>query len=244
MQVYTPPPMSPMSFARHQANRRSQLLTPTSHFPSRMLPPPGTMPRILPGTRTTKRLDVGSSLKVTCLHGAAALTRLPCTVQIGTTVEVRRFNMRMNMWMPWIPGVIIGRRMERFHAGTEVELYDVQTMYPNVWMETYIPFLGELRDGLHYSPSDSACEMMDKVAELKKVYACVQLPQANGSIAPAWVPAIVTTKRTDPSPVVFVLSGQLGQKYVPAPHILPFNPETAQAIIKTGQIVCWEKGAN
>lgn len=41
--------MSSTPFARHPDNRHSQLLTPVSHFPSRMLPPPGTTPRILPG---------------------------------------------------------------------------------------------------------------------------------------------------------------------------------------------------
>ncbi|KAH8108775.1 hypothetical protein DFH11DRAFT_1731627 [Phellopilus nigrolimitatus] len=222
MQVYasSSSPMSPPPFARHPENRQSQLLTPVSHFPSRMLPPPGTTPRVLPGV-------IGQQ------------------ISMGAAVEVRRFNMRTKEWMPWIPGIIIGHRIERFHVGTEVDLYDVQTTYPNTWMETYIPFLGELRDGLYFNPSDNAREMMDKVADMKKVFACVQVPSSNGSSAHAWLPAIVTSRRSEPVPQVYVLAGPLrGQKSVSAPHILPYNIETAEAIRKTGQAIYWEKGTD
>ncbi|KAI5122619.1 hypothetical protein M0805_008708 [Coniferiporia weirii] len=225
MQVYTPSPsvMSPPPFARHPDNRQSQLLTPISHFPSRMLPPPGTVPRVLPGATATTGPKIS----------------------IGTTVEVRRFNMRTKTWMPWNTGVVTGHRIERFHVGTEVDLYDVKTSYPNVWMETYIPFLGELRDGLHYRPSDNAQEMMDKVADMKKVFAYVQVLCSNGSTTYAWLPAIVMSKRSEPIPLVYVLAGPMrGQKSVPAPHILPYNPETAEAIRKNGQIIYWEKGTD
>ena len=54
----------------------------------------------------------------------------------------------------------------RDKVGSELDLYDVQTTYPNESVDTYIPFLGELRDGLYFHPSDSAKEMMDKVADM------------------------------------------------------------------------------
>ena len=54
----------------------------------------------------------------------------------------------------------------QLQVGSELDLYDVQTTYPNQSVDTYIPFLGELRDGLHFSPSDSSREMMDKVADM------------------------------------------------------------------------------
>ena len=42
---------------------------------------------------------------------------------------------------------------------------------------------------------------------------------------------------------VHLLAGPLrGESSVAAPHILPYNPETAEAIKKTGQLVFWEKG--
>lgn len=144
MQVYpsaSPVPSSPYG----SENRHSQLLTPVSHFPSRMLPPPGTTPRVLPG---------------------AVSSALGHRIPLGAAVEVRRFNMRLKEWMPWVPGVIIGHRIERFHVAMEVDLYDVQTSYPQMCVDTYIPFVGELRDGVHFNPSDNAQDMMDKVTDM------------------------------------------------------------------------------
>ena len=74
--------------------------------------------------------------------------------------------------MPWIPGVVIGHRVERFHVGMEVDLYDVQTSYPQKWVETYIPFVGELRDGVHFTPSDNAQDMMDRVTDMVSTQEC------------------------------------------------------------------------
>ena len=99
--------------------------------------------------------------------------------------------MRTKTWMPWIPGVVVGHRVERFHVGSELDLYDVQTSYPTSSADTYIPFLGELRDGLHFCPSDSAKEMMDKVADMKKVFALVSVDLDDGSRTSAWCAAIV-----------------------------------------------------
>ncbi|KAL5499208.1 hypothetical protein ACEPAH_1726 [Sanghuangporus vaninii] len=225
MQVYPSNAHMSASFGTHPENRHSQLLTPVSHFPSRMLPPPGTTPRVLPGALTSA-------------NGRA--------IPIGSQVEVRRFNMRLREWMPWIPGVVVGHRVERFHVGMEVDLYDVQTTYPHKWVETYIPFVGELRDGVHFMPSDNAQDMMDRVTDMKKVFACVNVPAASGSgTTPSWAPAIVMSKRSDPNPLVFVLAGPLrGRKSVPAPHILPYTPETADALRKSGQAIHLEKGAN
>lgn len=89
--------------------------------------------------------------------------------------------------MPWTSGVILAYRVERFHvcqlvvclklatnsitipkAGTEIELYDVEVTYPGVFVETYIPFLGELRDGNYFRPSDDAREMISKINEMVK----------------------------------------------------------------------------
>lgn len=58
--------------------------------------------------------------------------------------------------------------------GSELDLYDVQTTYPHVSVDTYIPFLGELQDGFYFQPSDSAKEMMDKVADMVSV--CWKFP--------------------------------------------------------------------
>jgi len=139
--------------------------------------------------------------------------------------------------------MIVGHRIERFHVGSELDLYDVQTTYPNPSVDTYIPFLGELRDGLHFRPSDSSREMMDKVADMKKVFANVEIPTQNGGVISAWVPAIVMSKRAEMITRVHLLAGPLrGESSVAAPHILPYNPETAEAIKKTGQLVYWEKG--
>lgn len=54
--------------------------------------------------------------------------------QIGATVEVRRFNMRTKKWMPWIPGVVVGHRVERFHVSlARTILVDlIESSYPNV----------------------------------------------------------------------------------------------------------------
>lgn len=46
----------------------------------------------------------------------------------------------------------------------EVELYDVETEFG--FTGTYIPFTGEVRDGVHYCPSDSSQEMMQRVADM------------------------------------------------------------------------------
>ena len=46
----------------------------------------------------------------------------------------------------------------------EVELYDVETEFG--YTGTYIPFTGEIRDGVHYCPSDSSQEMMQRVADM------------------------------------------------------------------------------
>ena len=54
--------MPPPPFARHPENRHSQLLTPVSHFPSRMLPPPGTTPRVLPGSNKGSQIQVSAIL--------------------------------------------------------------------------------------------------------------------------------------------------------------------------------------
>lgn len=45
----------------------------------------------------------------------------------------------------------------------ELDLYDVET---EDLIDTYIPFLGELRDGALYNPSDSASDMYSKVADM------------------------------------------------------------------------------
>ena len=47
-----------------------------------------------------------------------------------------------------------------------VDLYDVRTSHPHTSVDTFIPFLGELRDNHYFRPSDSAKEMMDKVADM------------------------------------------------------------------------------
>lgn len=49
MQPATPTMLYSPTMGQCPDRRSSQLLTPVSHFPSRMLPPPGTTPRILPG---------------------------------------------------------------------------------------------------------------------------------------------------------------------------------------------------
>ena len=136
-------PMSPISPSRTSADRHAQLLTPISHFPSRMLPPPGTTPRVLPST--------------------ASRVLTP-----GTAVEVRRFNIRTCQWMPWVSGIVLARRCERFHAGLEVEMYDVRASCPQIgtWVETYIPYVGELRDGNVYFPSDDAKDMYSRIADM------------------------------------------------------------------------------
>ncbi len=51
------------------------------------------------------------------------------------------------------------------------------------------------------------------------------------------------SKRAEMITRVHLLAGPLrGESSVAAPHILPYNPETAEAIKKTGQLVYWEKG--
>ena len=55
----SPPDFSP--FARRSDNRREQLLTPVSHFPSRMLPPPGTMPRVLTPPNNQNAIPVSTN---------------------------------------------------------------------------------------------------------------------------------------------------------------------------------------
>ena len=48
-----------------------------------------------------------------------------------------------------------------------MDLYDVETCVGGqTKVDTYIPFLGELRDGRIYSPSDSVREMLEKMAEM------------------------------------------------------------------------------
>ena len=166
--TFSPPPPSAVAspFARRPDNRHSQLLTPISHFPSRMLPPPGTTPP-----------SFASGSMVAGTH----------CIPIGTLVQVRRFNVRERVWMNWVPGRIIEHRVERFHVrsylvveifnwlthlkvGREMDLYDVDTSasgQPKI--DTYIPFLGELRDGCIYNPSDSVKEMLTKVAEMVRL---------------------------------------------------------------------------
>ncbi|TDL22774.1 hypothetical protein BD410DRAFT_788093 [Rickenella mellea] len=209
-------------FTRRPDNRHEQLLTPVSHFPSRMLPPVGTTPRVFSGT--------GSST----------------ALQIGATVEVRRFNIRTRQWMPWRNGRVVGHRVERFHVGAELDLYDVETGHrPHSSVDTYIPFLGELRDGCNFQPSDSVKELLTKVADMKKVFAYVAMPGGPQGKSPvsAWMPAIVMSKRAEPVNRVSILAGPLrGQTGIPAPHILPYNPETAEAIRKNGQQIFWENG--
>ncbi len=71
----------------------------------------------------------------------------------------------MHLLHPFLLQKFILKRA-RAQVGSELDLYDVQTTYPNPSVDTYIPFLGELRDGLHFRPSDSSREMMDKVADM------------------------------------------------------------------------------
>lgn len=236
MQVYETPVASPRSpvtltHQRTSSDRHAQLLTPLSHFPSRMLPPPGTTPRVLPPP------NVGSK------NGPSKTTPI---LAPGTHVEVRRFNLRSQTWMPWTPGVVVARRYERFHVGLEVEMYDVQASCQRVgtWIETYIPYVGELRDGNVFCPSDDARDMYNRIADMKKVFARVDVANADGTMTPTWSLAIVESRRSDPIPLVFVLSGPLrGQKHVSAPHILPYTPETAAAVRKSGQVIYWETGS-
>lgn len=97
------------------------------------------------------------------------------------------------------------------------------------------------------------------------MFAFVQVPNVDGSVSQAWLPAIVVvrllfsvfvskphsdvfdplfqSKRSETTQV-HILAGPLRGQNVPAPHILPYNPETAEAIRKTGQIAYWEKGTN
>ena len=54
----------------------------------------------------------------------------------------------------------------------------------------------------------------------------------------------IQSKRSEPITRVHVLTGPLrGHGSIPAPHILPYNPETEEAIRKAGQMVYWEKGS-
>ena len=138
--------------------------------------------------------------------------------------------MTNKRWAKWIRGVVLAYRVERFHVsmlpqslkfillsglivqvGMEVELYDVQTEFG--FTGTYIPFTGEVRDGVHYCPSDSSQEMMQRVADMvsqfpsavinrahsqrqKRVFACIQTPTSDGRSAPIWTAAIVMVGST------------------------------------------------
>lgn len=66
----------------------------------------------------------------------------------------------------WLPAALATQRSCLCQAGTEIELYDVEVTYPGVFVETYIPFLGELRDGNYFRPSDDAREMISKINEM------------------------------------------------------------------------------
>jgi hypothetical protein len=58
-------------------------------------------------------------------------------------------------------------------------------------------------------------------------------------------PLLSQSKRSEPITRVHVLAGPLrGQGSIPAPHILPYNVGTEEAIRKTGQLVYWEKGSS
>lgn len=166
------------------------------------------------------------------------------SIPAGTRVSVRRFNIREKQWMPWISGRVIGHRVERFHVGSELDLYDVETNIAGGYksVDTYIPFLGEMKDDYVYRPSDNVKDMLTKVADLKKVFAFLQIPGTNTA---AWMPAIVISRRVEPVNRVSVLAGPLrGQTSVASPHILPYNAETAEAIKNTGQSIYWENGTD
>ena len=50
----------------------------------------------------------------------------------------------------------------------EVELYEVKTEVG--YTGTYIPYTGEVRDGKYYCPSDSSQEMMQRVADMVRLF--------------------------------------------------------------------------
>jgi len=99
--TFTPPSASSIAspFARRPDNRHSQLLTPISHFPSRMLPPPGTT--------------------ATSFASGPMIAGTNC-IPVGTSVQVRRFNVRERVWMDWMPGKVVEHRVERFHVRFDI----------------------------------------------------------------------------------------------------------------------------